>query len=83
MKKNWDNVKSEDAIIIREMLYDDPKRVVKKYGKQRLKSILLENFFKFDRKNLNFWKLILNIDDNEFNSHTNKSFRANCKIWNY
>ena len=80
---NWDNIKSEEIIIVREMLYDNPKDVLKKYKKERLKDILLENFYQFDKRSLNFWKFILNIDDKEFNNRTTKSIRNSCQIWNY
>ncbi len=82
-KFNWDNTQSKDIIIIREMLYEHPTNVLKKYSQDKLKEILINFYFHFDRKNLNFWKIILGIEDNEFRRKTENSFRRDCKIWNY
>jgi len=80
---NWDNVKSEDVLVVREMLYENPKIVLKKYSKEKLKEIFLNYLHLFDKKNLNFWKLVLDIDDDLLNKKTKKSFRKDCSIWNY
>ena len=80
---NWDNVKSEDILVVREMLYENPKIILKKYSKEKLKEIFLNYLHLFDKKNLNFWKLVLNIDNDLLNRKTEKSFRKDCQIWNY
>jgi len=36
---------------------------------------------KFVKKNLNFWKIILEIDEDEFNRHAEKNFRLANKIF--
>lgn len=79
---NWDKIKTEEIITIREMLYNNPKNVLKDYKREYLKKILVENKHLFDKRNLNFWKIILEVKDEDFKT-TDRSFRENCKIWHY
>ncbi len=79
----WDKINSKDKIILRKMLWENPKIILRNYSKEKLKQVFLEYYYLFDKKNLNFWKIILNIDEDEFIRKTEKSFRSNCKIWDY
>ena len=41
MNLAWDGVKSDREITIREMLYEDPRKVIKKHGREKLRKIFL------------------------------------------
>ena len=80
---NWDRVKSETEIIIREMLYDDPRDVLREYEKERLKGIFLSNLHRFDKKNKSYWKLVLDVSDEEFTRAVKENFREAHKLRDY
>ncbi len=83
MDYNWDKTASEEEILIRRMLYDDPRTLLKNYEKDLLKKLFLKNFYKFDKKNKSFWKLVLDVSDEEIDRITKESFRNSVKIWDY
>jgi len=83
MKFNWDGEKNPRVIVFRRMLYDSPEKVLKEYGKEKLRGIFWEFWFQFDRRNLNFWKLVLEISDEEFREKTEGSSRKAVKIRDY
>lgn len=62
---NWDGVKSEKELLIREMLYGNVEEILKKHSKEELKRVFLENLHRFDSKNIAFWRLILEVSDEE------------------
>ncbi|WP_243694533.1 hypothetical protein [Aquifex aeolicus] len=72
---NWDKVKSERELLIREMLYGNVKEVLKKYPRKKLREAFLKNLHRFDAKNRAFWKLALNISDEEVKERTERGFR--------
>ncbi len=80
---NWDKDKSKETKIIREMLYSSPEKVLKKYSREDLKQMLFKFHFKFDKRNQEFWGIILNIDEKEFEKLSTESFRTSCDIWHY
>jgi predicted nucleic acid-binding protein len=80
---NWDKVKSERELLIREMLYGNVKDILKKYSKEKLKETFLKNLHRFDAKNKAFWKLALDISDEEIEQRTKKSFREGGRSWNF
>jgi len=55
----WDRELNEEILIFRQMKWDDPKKLLKDYSKSKLREIFLKYYFKFDKKNRAFWKLIL------------------------
>ena len=63
---SWDGEENIEIIIFRRILYDSPEEVIREYGEERLKEIFWKFWFKFDKRNLSFWKLILGISDDEF-----------------
>jgi len=77
----WDRVVSEEELLIRALLYADPLELLKAFSKEKLKEVFLNNLHRFDKKNLNFWKIILEIDDDEFNRYAEKNFRLVSKIF--
>jgi len=81
----WDKNESKEVRIFREMLWGDPREVYSKYGRETLKKILLTHGHKADRRNLSFWKTILDVKEEELevNRDSRKSFRRACRIWNY
>ncbi len=85
MSISWDKNESSGLQIFREMLWADPRAVLKKYGRETLRNVFLAHGHKADRRNRNFWKVILNIEveELEVNRETKKSFRRDCRIWNY
>ena len=83
MQFQWDRDKSKETQIIRQMLWGDLKEVLRLYQREELKKVFLRNYFKFDKKNFSFWKIVLEINDEELNSGTNRSFRRDCKVWHY
>ncbi len=72
---NWDRVKSEKEQLIREMLYSNIEEVLKKHSKEELRRIFLENIHRFDPKNRAFWKLALEVSDEEIEQRTKGSFK--------
>ena len=77
----WDRVVSEEELLIRALLYADPLELLKAFSKEKLKEVFLNNLHRFDKKNLNFWKIILEIDEDEFNRYAEKNFRLVSKIF--
>jgi hypothetical protein len=77
----WDRVVSEEELLIRALLYADPIELLKAFSKEKLKEVFLNNLHRFDKKNLNFWKIILEIDEDEFNRYAEKNFRLVNKIF--
>ena len=77
----WDRVVSEEELLIRALLYANPIDLLKAFPREKLKEVFLNNLHRFDKKNLNFWKIILEIDEDEFNRHAEKNFRLASKIF--
>jgi hypothetical protein len=72
LKGNWDRIKDRETLIIRRMLYDNPKQVLEDYENEYLKKLFLRKIHLFDRINRNFWKIILKVSDKEINRATKK-----------
>jgi len=77
----WDRVVSEEELLIRALLYANPIDLLKAFPTEKLKEVFLNNLHRFDRKSLNFWKIILEIEEDEFNSYAEKNFRLANKIF--
>jgi len=77
----WDRVVSEEELLIRALLYANPLELLKAFPKEKLKEVFLNNLHRFDRKNLNFWKIILEIDEDEFTRYAENNFRLANKIF--
>jgi hypothetical protein len=77
----WDRVVSEEELLIRALLYADPIELLKAFPTEKLKEVFLNNLHRFDKKNLNFWKIILEIAEDEFNRYAEKNFRLVSKIF--
>ncbi|GAB6887047.1 hypothetical protein JCM13304A_05450 [Desulfothermus okinawensis JCM 13304] len=78
----WDKEENEETLLFRRMKWDDPRKILTEYSIDNLKDIFFKFYFRFDKKNIAFWKLILGITDEEVESITKGSFRRNCGIWN-
>ncbi len=83
MNLAWDGVKSDREITIREMLYEDPRKVLRKHRKEKLRSLFLEYVHRFDKRNKSFWKLILEVSDEEYERAIRENFREANKVWDY
>lgn len=70
----WDNDKSIETLIFRALMWEDVKTVLKEFDEETLKKVFLKYYFKFDERNQNFWKIVLNIDENEFNKSSKREF---------
>ena len=79
----WDKAEDRDTLILRRMLYDNPKEVLKDYGVEKLKKIFIEKYRQFDKRNRNFWKLILKVKDDEVEQSAERSLRGSDRLWNY
>ena len=79
----WDKAEDRDTLILRRMLYDNPKEVLEDYGVEKLKKIFIEKYRQFDKRNRNFWKLILKVKDGEVEQRTERSLRCSDRLWNY
>ncbi len=80
-KWNWDRRKDRETLIVRRMERDDPRLVLKDYGKEFLKEVYIRNLHYLDKVSANFWKLVLGITDEEIDRTTEKSLRFSIKIW--
>ncbi len=80
---DWDGVRSDKELLIREMLYGDVENLLSHFPREELRKTFLENIHRFDKKNIAFWKLVLDVSDEEFEQRTQKNFRAVNKIWDY
>jgi len=80
-KFRWDKVEGEEELLIRAMLYDDPIEVFKSVPRDKLKEIFLEKLHRFDKKNINFWKITLGITDEQIREYAEKNFRMGGKIF--
>jgi hypothetical protein len=80
-KYNWDRTQDRETLIIRRMLYDNPREVVKDYGIDYLKKLFTERLHLFDKLNINFWKIVLSVSDEEIEEIKRKNFRFRCQIW--
>ena len=83
LKLNWDGVESRTELSIREMLYADPRDVLAKHEEEELKEIFLTYIHRFDKRNKSFWKLILEVSDEEYDRAIRENFREANKVWNY
>ena len=81
LKYNWDGVNNRELLIIRRMLYDNPREVYWEYDRGFLKKLFLDNLHLFDKLNRNFWKLALKVSDEEFNRKAEVNFSLSCRIW--
>ncbi len=82
---SWDGNCSEDVAIFRSMLWDDPRKVYRCHGPDRLRQVFLVHGHEAPKRTRSFWMRILKIDDEELevNRRPEKSFRTACKIWDY
>ena len=79
----WDGVKSDRELTIREMLYEDPRKVIKKHGRKNLRKVFLKYIHRFDKRNRSFWKLVLGVSDEEYERAIRENFREANKVWDY
>jgi hypothetical protein len=80
---NWDYTTDKELLAFREMCGEPYQKVLKKYSPEYLKKLYFKFYYQMDKRNRNFWKIILDISDEEIDQKAKKSFRESCKIWNY
>ncbi|WP_068550315.1 hypothetical protein [Thermosulfidibacter takaii] len=81
LKFSWDKDLTKEKLIVRRMMSDHPKEVLKDYDKNFLKKIFLKNLHRLDKINRNFWKLILEVKESEFNEAAKRNLRMANRIW--
>ncbi len=79
----WDGQRSRSVLIARRMAFDDPVEVFRDYGEEVLKEVFFRHYYLLDRRSRNFWKIILEISDEEVEKRAKKSIRESSKIWDY
>jgi len=79
----WDKAGDRSTLILRRMLYDHPASVLRDYSQEDLKKVLFEKWHLFDKVNLNFWKFILEVGEDEFRKKRREDFRTALRIWPY
>jgi len=82
LKWNWDGTRDRETLIVRRMLYDNPKQVIEDYEEDYLKELFLKKLHLFDRINKNFWKLILKVSDEEVDRAAKENPRCGFRVWN-
>ncbi|NPA40745.1 MAG: hypothetical protein GXO18_00515 [Aquificae bacterium] len=83
MNFTWDGVRSEREVLIRRMLFDDPRKVLKDYEIRLLRETFLKYIHRFDERNVSFWSLVLEVSDEEIAKARSSNFREAGKVWNY
>ena len=80
---NWDHCNDPITILVRAMLYGDPLFILQNFPIGYLKEIFLERIHLFRGPNRAFWKLVLEVEDEELDQATRRNFRETIKIWPY
>jgi len=81
----WDHCVGVETVI-REMIFgdiSDLRELSRRYGKEGLKSIFLNNIHRFNGRERSFWKLFLEVSDAEIEARAKESFRKNTAIRNF
>ncbi len=72
---SWDGEQAREELLIRAMLYGNPLLVLRLFEEQELKRTFLNNIHRFQRQNRSFWKLILEVSEDELKEYTERNFR--------
>lgn len=77
MPISWTMIKTKKAIIFRDfhLWY-----IVGALKKRKLKEIFLSNLHRFHCNDRSFWKILLEVSDEEIERRSNKSLRETCTI---
>ena len=78
---NWDHCNDELTILVRAMLYGDPCFLLRNFSKDYLKEIYLKKVHLFRGPNRAFWKLMLEVEDEELDRATKDNPREALQIW--
>jgi len=81
---NWDRCDNAETILVRKMLYTDCTAVLKEHSRSELKELFLKKIHLFRRSARSFWKLILEVSDEELKEAAERNFRENIRpsLWN-
>ena len=79
----WDNDVSEETLVFRKLMWEDIKVVLNSYKKSVLKEVFLKYYFKFDRRNQNFWKKILKVKEDEIKKRSERKFNKDSGSGTY
>ena len=80
---NWDHCGNPERILLRKMLYGDPAEVLREHSLKELRELFLKKIHFFKRQNRSFWKLILDIGDEELEQAIKGNLREAFKLWPY
>ncbi|OAQ19795.1 hypothetical protein TDIS_2110 [Thermosulfurimonas dismutans] len=82
-KFDWDKCGDPEVLLVREMLLSDPREVLRSYPRKRLREIFIRKIHLFRRENRTFWKLILDISDEELVKASTGNPRDSFTLWPY
>ncbi|QID33510.1 hypothetical protein [Pampinifervens florentissimum] len=74
-KYSWDGERSREELLIRAILYANPLEIAPLFSKEELKGIFLNNLHRFHRKDRSFWKVVLEVSEDELKRYSEKNFR--------
>jgi len=79
----WDRCEDEETILVREMLHGDALGLLSRYGKEPLKALFLKKIHLFRGRNRAFWKLVLDISDEEISQAAKRHPGEALDLWPY
>ncbi|APT74062.1 hypothetical protein [Thermosipho melanesiensis] len=82
---NWDYCEGVETIIRKMVLgnLEDFKELLSKYSEKELKEIFLNNLHRFYGKDRSFWKVILEVSNEEIKRKSDESFRNTVTTRNF
>lgn len=77
MNFSWDYCEGTETVIRKMVLgnMNDLKQLLNEHDKKELKKIFLNNIHRFHGKDRSFWKVLLEVSDEEVERKSNESFR--------
>lgn len=85
MNFNWDGCAGFETLIRKMILGDlsDLRELFKDFGKEGLKKVFLENLHRFQGRERSFWKIVLEVSDEELEARARENFRETEIIKNF
>ncbi len=76
-KFSWDGEEGREELLIRAMLYANPLEIAPLFRKEELRRVFLNNLHRFRGKDRSFWKVVLDVSEEELKRYSEKNFREN------
>jgi len=80
LEYSWDGERRREVLIARRMNLDDPARVYRDYGREKLREVFRNQVTELDKLSRNYWKVILGISDEEFNELVGKGLGKDSRV---